>query len=109
MYVDQLSGPGLHIPTFRPSSEPTFRCFTICVQDRGRILSTLRDNGVEAVLHYVPPVYRQSVYKDTMLANSELPVTDKVTDSLLCLPVSPELSDDQVLQVIQIVNDALVS
>jgi len=38
-----------------------------------------------------------------------LPVTDKVTDSLLCLPVSPELSDDQVLQVIQIVNDALVS
>ncbi|MEE3255244.1 MAG: DegT/DnrJ/EryC1/StrS family aminotransferase, partial [Chloroflexota bacterium] len=84
MYVDQLSGPGLHIPTFRPNSEPTFRCFTICVQDRGRILSTLRDNGVEAVLHYVPPVYRQSVYKDTMLANSELPVTDKVTDSLLC-------------------------
>jgi dTDP-4-amino-4,6-dideoxygalactose transaminase len=109
MYVDQLSGPGLHIPTFRPSSEPTFRCFTICVLDRSRILSTLRDNGVEAVLHYVPPVYRQSVYKDTMLANSELPVTDKVTDSLLCLPVSPELSDDQVLQVIQIVNDALVS
>jgi len=109
MYVDQLSGPGLHIPTFRPSSEPTFRCFTICVPDRSRILSTLRDNGVEAVLHYVPPVYRQSVYKDTMLANSELPVTDKVTDSLLCLPVSPELSDDQVLQVIQIVNDALAS
>ena len=109
MYVDQLSGPGLHIPTFRPSSEPTFRCFTICVLDRSRILSTLRDNGVEAVLHYVPPVYKQSVYKDTMLANSELPVTDKVTDSLLCLPVSPELSDDQVLQVIQIVNDALVS
>ena len=109
MYIDKLSGPGLHIPTFRPSSEPTFRCFTICVQDQGRILSILRDNGVEAVLHYLPPVYKQSVYKDTMLANFELPVTDQVTDSLLCLPVSPELSDDQVLQVIQIVNDALAS
>ena len=79
------------------------------MQDRGRILSILRDNGVEAVLHYVPPVYRQSVYKDSVLVNSELPVTDKVTDSLLCLPVSPELSDDQVFQVIQIVNDTLAS
>jgi len=69
----------------------------------------LRDNGVEAVLHYVPPVYRQSVYKDTVLADFELPVTDEVTDSLLCLPVSPELADDQVLQVIQAVNDALAS
>ena len=69
----------------------------------------MRDNGVEAVLHYVPPVYRQSVYKDTVLADFELPVTDEVTNSLLCLPVSPELSDDQVLQVIQIVNDALAS
>ena len=109
MYTDKLEGPGLHVPTFRPTSEPTFRCFTICVQDRGRVLRVLRDNGVEAVLHYVPPVYRQSVYKDTVLANFELPVTDEVTNSLLCLPVSPELSDDQVLQVIQIVNDALAS
>ena len=109
MYVDKLSGPGLHIPTFRPSSEPTFRCFTVCVKDQGRILNILRENGVEAVLHYVPPVYKQSVYKDTMLADFELPVTDQVTDSLLCLPVSPELFDDQVLDVIQIVNDALAS
>ena len=97
------------MPTFRPTSEPTFRCFTICIQDRDRVLRVLRDNGVEAVLHYVPPVYRQSVYKDTVLANFELPITDEVTNSLLCLPVSPELSDDQVLQVIQIVNDALAS
>ena len=109
MYTDKLEGPGLHVPTFRDTSEPTFRCFTICVQDRGRVFSVLRDNGVEAVLHYVPPVYRQSVYKDTVLANFDLPVTDEVTNSLLCLPVSPELSDDQVLQAIQIVNDALVT
>ena len=54
-------------------------------------------------------MYKQSVYKDTMLADFELPVTDQVTDSLLCLPVSPELFDDQVLDVIQIVNDALAS
>ena len=79
------------------------------MKDQCRILSILRENGVEAVLHYVPPVYKQSVYKDTMLADFELPVTDQVTDSLLCLPVSPELFDDQVLDVIQIVNDALAS
>ena len=79
------------------------------MQDQGRILSILRDNGVEAVLHYVPPVYKQSVYKDTMLADFVLPVSDQVTDSLLCLPVSPELFYDQVLDVIQIVNDALAS
>ena len=64
---------------------------------------------MQTVCTYRRSVYRQSVYKDTVLADFELPVTDEVTNSLLCLPVSPELSDNQVLQVIQIVNDALAS
>jgi len=104
LYSKHLQGHDLHLPTFRADSEPTYRCYTVCVGDQSRILKALREEGVEAVLHYVPPVYKQSVYKDTSLSEANLPMTDKVTDSLLCLPVSPELSDEQVMDVIAIFN-----
>ena len=107
LYRDNLKGEDLHIPKFRSDSEPTFRCFTVCVKDQSRVFKELRSRGVEVVLHYVPSVYKQSVYQDTELSRYDLPITDKVTNSLLCLPVSPELSDEQVMEVIDIFNDVV--
>ena len=87
------------VPAFRKESTPTFRCYTIRVPRRQHVYETLREAGIEVVIHYAPPVYRHPGYSGDQ-PNRRLPVTEALADELLCLPVAPELTSDDVTDVI---------
>jgi UDP-2-acetamido-2-deoxy-ribo-hexuluronate aminotransferase len=87
------------VPVFRPESEPTFRSFTVLVEDQKEVYLGLRRAGVEVVLHYAPPVYRQPVYPDGLRGADRLPITDRLAERLVCLPVTPELTDEDTAYV----------
>jgi len=95
------------LPSFRPESMPTFRSYTIRVQDQQRVYQGLQQAGIEAVLHYVPPVYRQPVYSDALPGADRLPVTDRLTREIICLPVTIELEQEDVQWVIHTLYDLL--
>jgi dTDP-4-amino-4,6-dideoxygalactose transaminase len=111
--VAQAYGAGLRglpasLPTFRVESEPTFRQYTVGVPQRDAVYRRLRDAGVDAVLHYVPPMHQQPVYRDRGLPGSDrLPVTERTAASLLCLPVSPALSEGDIAYVVDALQEAL--
>jgi dTDP-4-amino-4,6-dideoxygalactose transaminase len=68
----------------------------------------MRLGGVDVVLHYVPPMHRQPVYRDRRFPGSEdLPVTDRAAEELLCLPVSPELTEEDVEVVVETLRQAV--
>ena len=83
-------------PTFRSEARPTFRSYTIRVPDQRAAHDALRRAGVETVLHYAPPVYRYPVYAEGMIGSDALPVTDRLADEILSLPVTVELTEDDV-------------
>ncbi len=87
-------------PLFREASAPTFRCFTVRVSQRQRVYHTLRKAGIEVVIHYAPPVYHHPGYSGNGL-DMPLPITEKLATELLCLPVTPELTDEDVAYTIQ--------
>jgi dTDP-4-amino-4,6-dideoxygalactose transaminase len=96
LYREGLKDLPVGLPSFRHESEPTFRSYTVLVQNRQAVYEGLRDAGVEVVLHYTPPVYRQPVYPDGLRGSDNLPVTDRLSAELICLPVSPELDSSDV-------------
>lgn len=61
--------------------------------DRGRVLSAMRERGVQATSHYEPlhlaPAYRAPVRRGALLA---LPNTEDIGRRLLRLPLFPELT-----------------
>lgn len=99
-YAEGLASvEGIALPTFRPESEPTFRTYTVRVhrEDRDRAYHQLRERGIQAALHYVPPVHQQPVYQGRNLPGADrLPVTEMLGEELLCLPVDPELGADDI-------------
>lgn len=99
-YNAGLAGTSVICPTFRAESKPTFRSYTVRVQRQQAIHDYLRRVGVEVVLHYAPPAYRYPVYRGGLSNSGALPVTDQLSDELLCLPVSPELSDPEIAHVV---------
>jgi len=106
-YAQGLQELDVVLPTFRPESSPTFRSYTIRVKDQQAVYQGLRQAGVEAALHYVPPVYRQPVYAEGLAGSENLPVTERVTRELVCLPVTVELDDEEIRYVIQTLSDLM--
>ena len=100
-YAQGLAGSRAVVPSFRPESAPTFRSYTIRVPDQQAAYRGLRRAGVEAVIHYAPPVYRYPVYAAGLRGSEALPVTDRLATELLSLPIAVEYSDDDIGTVIE--------
>ena len=67
----------------------------------------LRDAGIESVIHYAPPVYRYQVYADAFPNRDQLPVTEMLASQVVNLPVTPELTDDEVKYMIETIKNLL--
>lgn len=98
-YREGLAGTSAVLPTFRPEAEPTFRSFTICVDNQQECYHGLRDAGVEAALHYTPPVHHYEVYRHGLPNADNLPVTEYLADRILTLPVTQEFTRADVEHV----------
>lgn len=108
IYSAGLAEIPVRLPTFRPESDPMFHSYVIRVPNRDALHTNLRRNGIESVMHYAPPVLHQAVYQSTLGATVTLPVTDQAAAELLCLPVTPELLDEEVHFVIDTLRDWFV-
>jgi dTDP-4-amino-4,6-dideoxygalactose transaminase len=97
-YAEALGGL-VGLPQFRAASAPTFRAYAVRVPEPAQACVALRAAGVEAVRHYAPPIATQPVYGGALPGADRLPVTAALAASLVCLPVSPELSLDDVAYV----------
>ncbi|MCY4467043.1 MAG: DegT/DnrJ/EryC1/StrS family aminotransferase [Chloroflexi bacterium] len=102
-----LAGTTAKTPRFRSESMPTFRSYCIRVPRQEKVHRGLRAAGIEAVIHYAPPVYRYSVYAESFPERAPLPVTDKLAEEIVNLPVSPELSDEEVATMIKVTRGLL--
>lgn len=87
------------LPSFRAASRPTFRAYAVRVADPAGVCAALRAAGVEAVRHYAPPIASQPVYGGALPGADRLPVTEALARSLVCLPVAPDLTPDDVAYV----------
>lgn len=99
-YAHGLAGSAVICPTFRPESAPTFRSFTVCVPHQADVYAGLRAAGIEVVLHYAPPAYQHPVYAG-VFDHVRLPITEQLARALICLPVTPELTDDEIAYVVK--------
>ena len=76
-----------------------FMNYAVRAEDRDRLVMYLKENGIEPLtpLSLMTPVHR---HKALALDRWRLPVTDTIAREFLYLPISPELSDEQLRYVI---------
>lgn len=106
-YAAALQDAPVVTPKFRAESIPTFRCYTLQVDEQQQIYHALRESGVEAVIHYSPPMHHQPVYQGRLRGAENLPITDRLHTQIVSLPVAVELRDTDVQFVIDAVLRAV--
>ena len=95
---------GVLPPHERPGTKPVYHQYTVRVRDRDAFMERLQARGVGSSVYYPIPVHRQKPFLDIGSATVRLPVTERLSDQILSLPVHPSLTDDEVAQVIAATN-----
>jgi perosamine synthetase len=100
-YDERLNG--VRTPSRRPGTDHVFHQYTLRVPKRDEFAKRLAECGVETRVYYPVPCHRQVPFQG--LANGvNLPITDRLTEEILSIPVHPALTDEEVSTVIEAVN-----
>ena len=73
-----------------------FHLYVIRTLDRDRYIKLLSDKEIGYGIHYPIPVHLQKGYKFLGYKKGDLPITESLCDSIISLPMYPELSYEQV-------------
>ena len=76
--------------------------FPVRVGRRDEFQEYLTGRGIQTVIHYPIPPHRQPAY--TEWHGLSLPITEQIHATIISLPISPVMTDDEVSEVIAAVN-----
>ena len=108
-YIELLKDvPEITLPTIRPDGTPVFHLFVIQTEARDELLAYLKDNKVMAGIHYPMPLHLQPAFSYLDYSNGDFPVTEKLSETIVSLPLFAELTDDDVVRVADTVREFFV-
>lgn len=99
-YVELLSNASnLILPHTLKETRPVYHLFVIRHPQRDALQAHLEKNGIGTLVHYPLPLYLQKAYADLKILRGAFPVTERLSNEVLSLPLYPEMSDEMVKQV----------
>lgn len=86
----------LQTPARAEKSTHVFHQYTLQVKngERAELQKYLAKNGVPSMIYYPVPLHRQKAFKEYVAPDFNLPMTEKLCDSVLSLPIHTEMNDD---------------
>ena len=109
LYRRELGGvSGVTLPPAEGAKEtPVYHLFVIRSQHRDRIMKHLEENGIESAIHYPIPIHLQAHYRHEYgFSEGSFPVSERLAQEVVSLPMHPMLTEQEVHQVSEIVREA---
>ena len=106
MLREGLAGSGVQLP--EPAGgfgDHVYHLFIVRTQRREALRAFLEERGVSTAVHYPFPIHRTEAYAELALGEGSLPVAERLAEEICTLPLFPSMSDDEVAQVIEAVQD----
>lgn len=96
----------LQIPVRQYNSTHVFHQYTLQVKNgkRDKLKAFLSDKGIPSMIYYPIPLYRQDAFKPFYDKVNGLPVTEKLCESVLSLPIHTEMKEATQSYIIDKVN-----
>lgn len=102
LYNEGIKNPLITIPDILPDAQNVYHIYPVLCEKRDVLQQYLKDNGVGTVIHYPIPPHKQECYKEWN--DRTYPITEKIHDMELSLPIGPSITGEEVKSIIQLVN-----
>jgi len=100
-YNQALKNTGdLILPNIPAKGSHVFHLYVIRTQKRESLLTHLNNVGVGAGIHYPKPIHLHGAFSELGYKEGDFPVTEKVSNEIISLPIYPELNSEQINHVV---------
>ena len=92
------------LPDRLPDEQNVYHLFPILVANgkRDALHDYLEQNGIGTVIHYPIAPHKQECYKE--LNHICLPITERIANEELSLPIGPAIKMEEVAEVVRLIN-----
>ena len=95
--------PGVSMLGKHGWADPIWHIFPIFHSKRDAFRAALEKKGVQSGVHYPKPVHMQPAYAHLGVRAGALPVSERLANEVISLPMFPELKDDEADKGVQAV------
>jgi dTDP-4-amino-4,6-dideoxygalactose transaminase len=107
-YIKNLRGvKGIEIKKPKEWAEPVYHLFVIETEKRSELQKELSKNGIATGIHYPIPLHLLKSFEDLGYRKGDFPVSEKCAERVLSLPMFPELKDEEVDRICEIIAEFL--
>lgn len=95
------------IPFVKENRITSWHLYVIKIENRDEIIEKLKEKGVGCSVHFIP-VHKHPYYKEKYtFKNDEYPISNKVFEKSLSLPIFPDMTNSEIEYVIKTVNEVV--
>ena len=98
---------GVVTPVEADYSRHVYHVYAIRVWNRDHVYRSLVDAGIGCGIHYPVPAHLHSAYSGLGYNQGDFPLSEKVAQEVISLPVFPELTTEQIEEVVGVVKKAV--
>lgn len=109
-YYENINNPLITLPERLDDENNVYHLFPIIVkgkENRDRLQTHLAENGIGTVCHYPIAPHKQECYQNASwnMPVLSLPITERLADEELSLPMSPCMTEEEVKRVVECLNE----
>ena len=108
LYDERLGKLGITCPTRPDYGSHAFNLYTIRSSKRDAIRQALMDNSIGNSTCYPAPLALQEVYQKLAYTEADFPVSVALGSEVVSLPVFPDMTEQQVDRVCQVIEQAII-
>ena len=101
-YINEIKTSEIILPIVNDWNAHVFHIFPIRTCKRDKFQMYLADKGIQTLVHYPIPPYKQECYKEWN--NLSFPITEQIHQEELSLPIDLTLTDEQICYIIDVCN-----
>ncbi|MGX3044135.1 DegT/DnrJ/EryC1/StrS family aminotransferase [Helicobacter sp. T3_23-1056] len=103
IYRESITNPKIILPKVYDENACVWHCFVVRTEKRDEFQAYLSENGVQTIIHYPTPPHKQGAYKEW--ENHSYPISEEIHRTIISMPISPVMNDEEVAKVVEVVND----
>jgi len=101
-YYENIKNPLITLPRRLNDTQNVYHIFPVLSPKRDKLQQYLTEQGIQTLIHYPIPPHKQACYKEWN--THSLPITEKIHEQELSLPISPILTTDEACQIVEVLN-----
>jgi dTDP-4-amino-4,6-dideoxygalactose transaminase len=100
-YTAALAGTSITAPVEMQGNYHIYHQYTVRSGNRDNVQAALKEAGIGSAVYYPAPLHVQPAYAHLGYKEGDLPAAEQAAREVLSLPVHPELSEEQVTQIVE--------